>query len=320
MASCSLTTAVDLLQLIGEPTRVRLLALLATHELTVAEIVSVTQLAQSSVSTHLGKLREAALVRDRKSGPSTFYSLSDGAMPAPARRVWELVRGEVHDALLEGDRERASRVVRARDRAAGWPDAVAGEMERHWSPGRTWESLARAMAALVRLDDVVDVGSGDGSVAQLLAPRARSWTCVDRSERVLTAARERLSHVPAAKSVRFVVGDAQSLPGRDASFDTALLLHVLSQIENPGRACAEAARVLRPGGMLVAVTLDAHDQADTTSAYGDVHPGFAPAVLRRMLTRAGLRVDACDVTSRDARPPCFRVVTATATKPERGKS
>ena len=71
------------------------------------------------------------------------------------------------------------------ERAAGWPDAVAGEMERHWSPGRNWESLARAVAGLVRLGDVVDIGSGDGSVAQLLGARAKSWTCVDRSERVL---------------------------------------------------------------------------------------------------------------------------------------
>jgi ArsR family transcriptional regulator len=68
------------------------------------------------------------------------------------------------------------------------------------------------------------------------------------------------------------------------------------------------------------VTLDAHDQADTTSAYGDVHPGFAPAVLRRLLTRAGFQVSACEVTSRDARPPCFRVVTALATRPERGEA
>ena len=279
-----------------------------------------TQLAQSSVSTHLGKLREAGLVRDRKAGPSTFYALNDSAMPAPARKVWELVRGEVRDALLEGDGERASRVLRSRERASGWPDVVAGEMERHWSPGRTWESLARAMAGLVRLGDVVDVGSGDGSVAQLLAPRARTWTCVDRSERVLSAARERLAR---AKNVRFVAGDAQELPAREASFDTALMLHVLTQVESPARACAEAARVLRPGGTLVAVTLDAHDQGATTAAYGDVHSGFAPAVLRRMLTRAGLEVEACDVTSRDARPPCFRVVTAFAAltgraRPSRG--
>jgi DNA-binding transcriptional ArsR family regulator len=177
----ALGAAVDVLQLIGEPSRVRLLALLDHQELTVAELVAVTQLAQSSVSTHLGKLREAGLVRDRRVGASTFYALNDGAMPPSARKVWDLVRGEVRDALLETDRERSDRVVRARERAAGWPDAVAGEMERHWSPGRTWESLARALVGLVRLGDVVDVGSGDGTVAQLLAPRARSWTCVDKS-------------------------------------------------------------------------------------------------------------------------------------------
>jgi ArsR family transcriptional regulator len=313
----SLALAVDLLQLVGEPTRVRLLALLAAQELTVAEIVAVTQLAQSSVSTHLGKLRDAGLVRDRRAGTSTYYSLSNGAMPAPARKVWDLVRGEVRDALLEDDRERAARVVRERDRAAGWPDAVAGQMDRHWSPGRTWESLARAMVGLVTLGAVVDIGSGDGSVASILAGRAQSWTCVDRSEQVVAAARERLAHL---KNVRLVVGDAQKLAAPAASFDTALLLHVLTQVEAPARACAEASRVLRPGGTLVAVTLDAHDHADMTASYGDVHAGFAPATLRRLLQRAGLDVSACEVTSRDARPPCFRVVTAFASKPTQAKA
>jgi ArsR family transcriptional regulator len=313
MMTTTLGAAVDVLQLIGEPTRARLLALLARRELTVAEIVAITQLAQSSVSTHLGKLREAGLVRDRRSGSSTYYATSGEAMPPPARRLWEIVSAEVHDSLIEDDQERAERVVRARDRTSGWPDAVAGEMERHWSPGRTWESLARAMVGLIRLGDVVDIGAGDGTVAQLLASRARSWTCVDRSDRMLDAARIRLARVA---NVRFVAGDAQELPLRPAAYDTALLLHVLTQIESPARACVEAARVLRPGGLLVAVTLDAHDHAQVTSAYGDVHGGFAPAALRRALARAGLSVDACEVTSRDARPPCFRVVTAFATKPK----
>ena len=308
----TLGNTVDALQVLGEPTRVRLMALLATHELTVAEIVAVTRLAQSSVSTHLGRLREAGLVRDRKAGASTFYAMNEGAMPGPARKMWELVQGEVRDALLEDDRDRASKVVRARDRAAGWPDAVAGEMERHWSPGRTWESLARAMAGLVRLGDVIDIGCGDGSVAQLLAGRSRSWTCVDRSERVLAAARVRLARV---KNVRFVECDAQQVAADEGTFDAALLLHVLTQVEAPSRVASEAARVLRPGGSMVVVTLDAHDHADVTAAYGDVHPGFAPTALRRLLSKAGLEVESCEVTSRDSRPPSFRVVTAIATKP-----
>jgi ArsR family transcriptional regulator len=77
---------------------------------------------------------------------------------------------------------------------------------------------------------------------------------------------------------------------------------------------SEAARVLRPDGTLAVVTLDAHDHADVTAAYGDVHAGFSPASLRRMLGRAGLEVEACDVSSRDPRPPAFRVVTAFASK------
>jgi DNA-binding transcriptional ArsR family regulator len=134
----TLALTVDLLQLIGEPTRVRLLALLAEHELTVAEIVAVTQLAQSSVSTHLGKLRDAGLVRDRRAGASTYYSLGEGSMPAPARKVWELVRGEVRDALLEGDRERAERVLRAEALA----EMLHERVRRAWyAPG---ESLSNA--------------------------------------------------------------------------------------------------------------------------------------------------------------------------------
>ena len=60
----ALQTTTELLRLLSEPTRVRLLALLGREELTVAELTGVTQLSQSRVSTHLGKLREAGFVRD----------------------------------------------------------------------------------------------------------------------------------------------------------------------------------------------------------------------------------------------------------------
>jgi ArsR family transcriptional regulator len=312
----TLAASVELFQLIGEPTRVRLMALLDAHELTVAEIVAVTQLAQSSVSTHLGKLREAGLVRDRKAGASTFYAVNVAAMPAPARRLWDLVQGEVKDALIEADRIRSDKVVHARDRGGAWPDVAAGNMERHWSPGRTWESLARALPGLVRLGDVVDVGAGDGSVAELVSPRARSWTCVDKNERMVAAARDRMG---AARNVRFVLADAQRLPMEDGAFDHALMLHVLTQLPQPAQGLAEVARVLRPGGALILVTLDAHHDADSTAAYGDVNPGFAVPALRRMIGRAGLDVDLCEVSCVDKRPPSYGVITAFASKPQRTK-
>src|SRR5256885_1019118 len=182
----SVTDRVDLLRLFGDPTRVRLAALLERDELTVAEITRVTDLPQSRVSTHLGKLREAGVLRDRRDGSSTYYSMNDGAMPLEVRRLWEVVATGLDEPLLGADRERCAELVRGR---GDWPDTVAGQMERHYSPGRTWEATSRALLGLVRLGDVLDAGSGDGALAALLAPRARSITCLDRSDKVLAAAR-----------------------------------------------------------------------------------------------------------------------------------
>src|SRR6476619_2955002 len=96
------------------------------------------------------------------------------------------------DPTLEGDQARLKELDA--ERRGGLPEAFAGEMERHYSPGRTWQSLAMGLAALLQLGDVLDVGSGDGAAAASLAPYCRSLTCIDVSERRIAAARERLGH------------------------------------------------------------------------------------------------------------------------------
>ena len=306
----SLEVATSVLLLFAEPTRLRLLALLGDHELTVAELVAITELGQSRVSMHLGKLREAGVLRDRKSGTSTFYALSD-QMPSGVRPVWDLVRGQVDDAILEADRARSADLLRARRASHPWPDALAGQMERHYSPGRTWESLTHGLAGLMHLGDVLDIGCGDGAVAELLTPRSKSMTCLDTNERMVAAATERLARFDHA---RVVHGDMQALPFRDASFDHAVLFNVLVHATSPAKAVAEAARVLRKGGALVVVTLDAHHQEDVAQAWGHVHRGFSPAALKKLLVSKGLDVTRCEVTARERRPPYFQVVTATTKK------
>lgn len=299
----NLAATIDLLHLFGDPTRVRLMALLAREELSVAELTNVTQLPQSRVSTHLGKLREADVLRDRRVGNSTFYALNDASMPDDARHVWSLVSSRVDDAVIEGDRKRCEAVLRARNGNGRWPDVVAGEMERHYSPGRTWEAMARGFVGLMSLGDVLDVGAGDGTIAELLAPRARSYVALDVSEKLVSAARARLGD-----RARCVVGDAHALPFADGSFDQVLLFNVLASAEHPQQVVREAARVTR--GSVVIVTLDAHEYASVTAAYHHVHAGFRPAALRKYLEKAGLAVDQCEVTSRERRAPHFAVVTA----------
>jgi ArsR family transcriptional regulator len=297
----ALDSTVGWLHLFGDPTRVRLLNLVAQEELTVAELTTITELQQPRVSTHLGKLREAGLVRDRKVGASTYYSVNEETMPPPARALWKLLRSQIQDDVIDSDKKRMQQLVRARDKAQSWPDAVAGQMERYYSPGRTWEATARGLIGLLRLGDVLDAGSGDGAIAQLLAPRSRSVTCLDRSERVMAAARQRLGR---EGNVRF--GDAQ--------FDHVLLFNVLTYAHTPAKVIGEAARVLRPRGDLVVVTLDAHQQEEVVAAYQHVNNGFTVPALKKMLQKAGLTVESCAVSSREKREPHFQVITAVAHK------
>jgi ArsR family transcriptional regulator len=304
--TATLSDTTGVLQLLGEPTRVRLLALLSRHELAVADLVLVLDLAQSRVSQHLGKLRDAGLLRDRREGTSTYYALSP-SMPPEAREVWAVIERRLDDAVLASDRHRAEALLAAR-RRGGRYEAFAGEMERHYSPGRTWESLARAFVPLLSLGDVLDAGGGDGTIAELLAPRSESITCLDSSARMVEAATMRLARFDRARAVE---GDVRALPFQAARFDRVLLFNVLVWIDEPARALSEARRVLRRGGELVVVTIDHHDRAFARE-WGHVHPGFSPAKLRALLERAELDVVSCEVTSRERREPHLSVVTAHA--------
>jgi ArsR family transcriptional regulator len=314
--STSLAPTLASLQLFGDPTRVRLMRLVEIAELTVAELTTITKLQQPRVSTHLGKLREAGLLRDRRAGASTFYAADPGALNGSLKTVWTALKAELKDDVLEADRRRCESLVKAREKESVWPDAIAGQMERHYSPGRTWEATARALLGLARLGDVLDGGAGDGAITQLLARRARHVTCLDRSQRLVEAARHRLSR---ESNVGFVVGDLHRLPQADASFDQVLYFNVLTYLEQPEQALAEAARVLRPGGDLVVVTLEEHSHSDVTEAYQHVNRGFSTTTLRKMARRAGLEASLCEVQTREAKPPYFQVINLFASRPRDAK-
>ena len=299
---------IDALTLLGDESRMRLCALLRDQELCVTDLVRITGIAQSRVSTHLGRLREAGLVRDRRVGPQSFYGLVGDALPAAVRTCLDEIVAS-GDPTLEGDQTRL-RELEA-ERRGDRSEHLASDLERDYSPGRTWQSLTVGIAALLRLGDVLDVGSGDGAAAAALAPYCRSLTCVDVSERLVAAARERLGH---HANVRAQVADAHALPFADASFDSVLVFHTLTYAENPGRVLKECARVLRPGGRLVVLCLDEHRQSDVTARYGERHPGFSPRAVRGLLTRAGLSVVSAQVAARELKKPHLQVVLAIADK------
>lgn len=307
-----LASASSLLRLLADATRVRLLALLEREELTVAELAAILQLAQPRVSTHLAKLKDAGLVRDRRAGVSAYYRANTDVDPGQADLL-ETLRKTIDDALLTTDAERLPAVLAHRAGERGWADSVAGDMERHYSPGRTWETLARALLQLLETGDVLDIASGDGVTAGLLAPHAHSVVCIDAGDRVTQAAHRRLEPFD---NVTVHQGDMHALELDGRRFDLVLMLHALTYSDQPAKAVAEAARFLKPGGRLLAVTLARHGHKAAVEPFDHRNLGFRRDELARLARKAGLGVLHCAIISRERKPPHFEVLSLLAQKPK----
>ena len=224
----SIAQSTELCRLLADPSRLRLLLLVEAHPLSVAELTEITGLAQSRVSTHLARLKRAGLVLDQRTGGAAQYSLA--AVDSSAAELWTLMRQQLDDRQARLDRERADEVVRSRKSGETWAESVAGRMDLHYSPGRTWEATAHALIGLLQLGQVLDIASGDGVLAELIAERARGVTCMDISAKVLAAGRKRLAAVP---NVAFCQGDMNAPPFANGSFDHVFLMHALSYALEP---------------------------------------------------------------------------------------
>ncbi len=278
---------------LADPTRLRLLALLAREELAVHELMEVLDMAQSRVSRHLGILREAGLVRDRRDGTSVFYRRA----PAEAEAwqgAWPLVaQALAGDPVAEGDGARLERVLAARAaHSRDFFDAVGPE----------WDALrkvlgddllrARALAHLVPGGlRVADVGTGTGVLALELARLGLRVVAVDHSERMLDAARaklEREGDSGAELPVELRLGEASALPLEDGEVDAAFAHMVLHYLPSPAEAVREMARVTRPGGRVVIVDFLRHDREWMREELGVLWLGFEPAEIEEAFRAAGL--------------------------------
>ncbi len=298
-------------RLLADSTRLRLLLILEEEELSVAELAAILQLAQPRISTHLAKLKEAGLVADRREGVSVYYRMSGSFQDRGLESLWAVLRLSREDPLVQQDLERIFQVIRSRS-GSTWADSVAGDMDRHYSPGRTWEATSRALVNLLTPGRVLDIASGDGVMAELLATHASEVVCLDLSEKVVEAGRKRLA---TRSNVEFKTGDMHQLPFRDRSFDTVLLMHALTYTDQPEKVLHEACRVLKPGGHLLAVTLAKHRHKKAVEPYNHANLGFTAEQLNKLASQSGLTVHKCEVTAHEKRPPHFAVLTLSAQRP-----
>lgn len=274
---------------LADPTRVRILALLEREELAVQELMEVLGMAQSRVSRHLGILREAGVLRDRRDGTYVLYRL-DLPGSGPWRGGWELVRRALgDDPAAARDRASLARVLEARAaRSRSFFDAVGPE----WDALRKifHDDLLRARAVSLLVPEglrVLDVGTGTGILALELARLGCRVVAVDRSKAMLDAARAKLA-AEGVTDVELREGDAAALPLEDASVDAAFAHMVLQYLPSPADALAEMARVVRPGGRVVVIDFVRHDREWMRQELGVAWLGLPPDEVGRWLEAAGL--------------------------------
>lgn len=121
--------------------------------------------------------------------------------------------------------------------ADGWDQVWADELISHFPDGGD------------RPLRVLDIGTGPGFYAIILARRGYEVTAVDYSEGMLREARRNAGAL--ADKIRFVRMDAQRLAFADGSFDAIVTRNLTWNLPDPAGAYREWMRVLRPGGALV---------------------------------------------------------------------
>jgi len=270
----------------AEPTRLRLLALCARGALCVSDLCEVLGQSQPRLSRHLRLLVDAGLLERVPEGSNAYFGLPPDA--DLARMI--LARLPEDDPLLAADRRQAVRLAaeRARDASETFR-RLGADWDEVRALGLSAPKIERTFLDLLpsRIGAFLDIGAGTGRLLELVSPRADRAFGVDASRDMLALARARFAEHGVADRCSVRQADLYRLPLPDGGFDVVALQMVLHYADDPAAALAEAARVLRPDGLLVVVDLEAHERSDLLERQAHRWPGFDDAALAGWLGAAG---------------------------------
>ncbi len=297
------------MRLAADPNRLRLLLLLEREELSVAELQEILAKGQSQISTHLAQLKQAGLVDDRRMGKNSFYRLTASA------QLMDLLRqaaGEVPG--VEQDREALRMALRKRqDRMRRYFDELAGKFGRQYVPGRSWKGIAEALLKLMPPMVIADLGAGEGTIAQLMAQRAKKVIAIDNSEKMVEFGAD-LAKKHDIRNLEYRLGDLEDVPIRNARVDLAFLSQALHHAVHPERAVAEAWRIVKPGGHIAVLDLNRHHFEEAREMYADLWLGFTELEMEKYLKGAGFRNVETAVVYREPDAPHFETLLGTGQK------
>jgi ArsR family transcriptional regulator len=227
--------------------------------------------------------------------------------------VAQLAAEEVPE--VASDKTALKHILRKRqDKARAYFDELAGKFGKDYVPGRSWKALAESLIKVLNYDVVADLGAGEGTLAQLLAQRAKKVIAVDLSPKMVEFG-QALAAQNGLSNLEYRLGDIESPPIDEQSLDLAILSQALHHAEHPQRAMDAAYRILKPGGRLIVLDLLQHNFDEAREWYADRWLGFSESQLASMMEKSGFTELETVVADREANPPHFQTMLGIGTRP-----
>lgn len=283
---------IDCLRAAGEPTRLRILALVRQRDLSVGELVQVLGQSQPRLSHHLKALTAAGLVERLPEGSFVFYrAASQGTGKTFLDGLFEQLSKDEPDFVRDTERLEevsAARAISAEAYFSGIADTWDRLRALHY-PNDLIETAVMKLAGPGPFERVLDLGTGTGRMLSLFAPMAQEAEGIDLSHQMLTVARANLERQGVFEA-RVRQGNVTALPFEDGSADLIVIHQVLHYMDAPNRAIAEASRVLRPGGQVLIVDFAPHNLEFLRSEHGHHRLGLSHDAMSAWVSDSGLEM------------------------------
>lgn len=308
------TSHLKLLSILTDQTRLRILAVLETVELSVAELQDVLRTGQSRISSHLSLLKSNGLLQTRRDGQRIYYRWATPLNHETNQLLTIGLKAAKEIATAREDQKSLQSVLKKRQESSRtYFNTIAGRLGKHYCPGRSWEAVGHLLLQLTPPLVIADLGAGEGLLSQLLAPRSKKVIAIDNSPRMVEVGSE-LAKSNGLTQLEYRLGDLEAPPITANSVDLTILSQALHHATQPQQALHAAYKILKKGGRVLILDLNQHSFEKARTLYADLWLGFSENELQHMLHQAGFKEISTSIVAKEKEPPHFQTLLALATK------